>query len=156
MKTFVMGKGTVVTGAGVYLGQPCISFADALTPGGVGEAVSNGSPENLNLQENGFCVVMPSLRAAERVLTMVKEAVEACERQVMEIGQTEDAMTDDAQPKPRFNHAFDINFEIHSNNEDANDVTGAMIRAHLLAKISSMSNEELRLEANCVDTMEAE
>jgi hypothetical protein len=58
--------------------------------------------------------------------------------------------------KPKFNHAYDIGFEIISENEQASDVTGVMLRASLKARIDSLSDKELLLTCNCFDTHEEE
>ena len=44
---------------------------------------------------------------------------------------------------PKFNHAFDIAFSLISETEDAEDVTGAMLRAALLKRLEEMPDNEL-------------
>tara|TARA_B100000809_G_C15131100_1_gene528443 strand:+ start:2791 stop:3330 length:540 start_codon:yes stop_codon:yes gene_type:complete len=62
----------------------------------------------------------------------------------------------DVVKTPKFNHAYDLGFEIVSDTEQATDVTGDMLRESLLARIASMDNKELLQTCNCFDTHEVE
>tara|TARA_Y100001936_G_C15931517_1_gene589606 strand:- start:101 stop:274 length:174 start_codon:yes stop_codon:yes gene_type:complete len=56
----------------------------------------------------------------------------------------------------KYNHAFDIGFEIISNCEQATDVTPAMLRGALLERVNKLSDTELKQACNCFDTHEEE
>jgi hypothetical protein len=56
----------------------------------------------------------------------------------------------------RFNHAYDFAFEIESQDEDADDVTGAALRAALLKRLNTLSDKELIGACGHFDVMEAE
>lgn len=45
--------------------------------------------------------------------------------------------------KKRYNHAFTIAFECHSNAERGDDVTGAQLRNALLRRLRRISDEEM-------------
>ena len=55
----------------------------------------------------------------------------------------------------RYNHGFDMNMEIASNEEDASDVTAEQIR-DILKKRLAMSDDELMTLVNNFDTKELE
>ena len=60
--------------------------------------------------------------------------------------------TKETKIDPKFNHAYDLGFEIISEEEQATDVTGAMLRSSLLTRIGSMNDNELLQACNCFDT----
>jgi len=43
----------------------------------------------------------------------------------------------------RYNHMFTVAFEVVSNQEDGEDVTGAMLRKAILKRLDSIGDEEL-------------
>lgn len=47
----------------------------------------------------------------------------------------------------KFNHAFDVAFEVISNRENGDDVTPAMLKAALLKRIESLDEDGSWLEA---------
>lgn len=59
---------------------------------------------------------------------------------------------------PRFNHAFDIAFEVMSDKEDASDVTPAMLKAALEKRIQDVFVNSGEWEQACdyFDTYEEE
>jgi hypothetical protein len=65
-------------------------------------------------------------------------------------------MVCESETSPKFNHAYDIGFEIVSDTEQATDVTGEMLRVALIARIESMDNKELLQTCNCFDTHEVD
>lgn len=54
--------------------------------------------------------------------------------------------------KPTYNHAFDFAFEVKTD-KSPDEVTGAELRAELLARVSSLSDAELVEACGCYDTM---
>lgn len=54
---------------------------------------------------------------------------------------------------PKFNHAFDFAFEVHTDKE-SDDVTGEELRAALLKRLSSLSDEEMLEACGCYDSLE--
>lgn len=57
---------------------------------------------------------------------------------------------------PKYNHAYDFSFEVVSNRDDAEDVTPAMIREALLARVGKLTDEQLFFACGCFDTVEVE
>jgi hypothetical protein len=53
---------------------------------------------------------------------------------------------------PRYNHAYDFAFEVISEDEQAEDVTAAMIREALLKRATNLSDKEIMEACNCWDT----
>lgn len=53
-----------------------------------------------------------------------------------------------------FNHAFDFAFEVISDDEEAEDVTPAMLREALLKRVNTLSDRELVEACGRYDTME--
>ena len=53
---------------------------------------------------------------------------------------------------PRFNHAYDFAFEVISNEEEAEDVTPAMLRAALTERATHISDAEIMEACSCFDT----
>lgn len=56
----------------------------------------------------------------------------------------------------RYNHAYDFAFELVSEDEEANDVTPAMLRVALLKRISNLSDRELNEACDRFDTFKDE
>ena len=52
----------------------------------------------------------------------------------------------------RYNHAFDFAFEIHTD-KPSREVTGAELRAGLLARIAGMPDSEFKEACDCFDTI---
>lgn len=52
----------------------------------------------------------------------------------------------------KFNHAFDFGFEVISEDEQAEDVTGEMLRSSMQKRLDSLSDEELIIACSCFDT----
>lgn len=57
---------------------------------------------------------------------------------------------------PRFNHAFDFAFEVISNDEEAEDVTPAVLRAALIGRALNISDDEIMEACGCFDTYKVE
>ena len=55
---------------------------------------------------------------------------------------------------PKYNHAYDIAFEVISDRDDAEDVTPAMIRTALLERINRLTDAELIDAASWYDSCE--
>jgi len=55
---------------------------------------------------------------------------------------------------PKYNHAFDFAAEVLSDDENGEDVTGAMLRQALITRAASLSDEELLEACGIFDTME--
>jgi hypothetical protein len=55
---------------------------------------------------------------------------------------------------PKYNHAYDIAFEVISERDDAEDVTPAMIRTALLERINRLTDAELIDAASWYDSCE--
>lgn len=55
----------------------------------------------------------------------------------------------------KFNHAFDFAFEVKTD-KPADDVTAAELRAALLKRANSLTDEELIEACGCFDTMEGD
>lgn len=56
----------------------------------------------------------------------------------------------------KFNHAYDFAFEVISDQEDAEDVTAAMLRAALLERVNRLTDSELMEAAGCFDSFAVE
>jgi hypothetical protein len=54
-----------------------------------------------------------------------------------------------------YSHAYDFAFEVNSEDENADDVTGEALRAGLLKRINTISDEELLEACGHFDVMEA-
>jgi hypothetical protein len=54
----------------------------------------------------------------------------------------------------KYNHAFDFAIEVLSDDENGEDVTGAMLRQALITRAASLSDEELLEACGIFDTME--
>ncbi|SHH51672.1 hypothetical protein [Ferrimonas marina] len=60
-----------------------------------------------------------------------------------------------AQETPaKYNHAFDFGFEVESENQQATDVTGDMLRAALIKRIEGLTDKQLLACCECFDTHE--
>ena len=58
---------------------------------------------------------------------------------------------------PKFNHLFDVAFEVISNTEDGSDVTPAMLKAALERRIQNLTeHDEWSLACGLCDTYEME
>lgn len=55
---------------------------------------------------------------------------------------------------PKFNHAYDLAFEVISDRDDAEDVTAPMLRAALLERVNRLTDEELLEAASWFDSYE--
>lgn len=54
----------------------------------------------------------------------------------------------------KYNHAYDFAFEVLSNDPEAEDVTPAMLRDALLARVNRLTDDELREACGRYDTMD--
>lgn len=57
---------------------------------------------------------------------------------------------------PKFNHAYDFTFEVISGEDDAADVTAAMLRSALLERVNRLTDDELLDTACWFDSIEVE
>jgi len=53
---------------------------------------------------------------------------------------------------PKFNHAYDFAVEICSNDEEAEDVTGQMLRSAILKRLQELDDDQLLQACKCFDT----
>lgn len=56
----------------------------------------------------------------------------------------------------KFNHAYDFAFEVISAQDDASDVTPAMLRAALLERVNRITDEHLTDACGWYDSFEVE
>ena len=55
----------------------------------------------------------------------------------------------------RYNHAYSFGFEVISDNEDGTDVTGAQLRAAMIAKLAKSTDQDITECCDCPwDTFE--
>lgn len=59
-----------------------------------------------------------------------------------------------ATGKSRFSHAYDFSFEIESEDFYAKDVTPDMLRAALMARAQTLTDDDLKQACGLFDTMQ--
>lgn len=57
---------------------------------------------------------------------------------------------------PKFNHAYTLSFEITSNHEEGEDLTGLDLRKALLARLDDLSDNDMLEACEPFDTFEIE
>lgn len=57
---------------------------------------------------------------------------------------------------PKFNHMYSLSFEITSNDEEGEDLTGLDLRKALLARLEYLSDDDMLEACESVDTFEIE
>lgn len=87
MKLYVLGKGNVLTAGGLYEGLPCIAFADVDEGKEIGTAATEEEAEYL--KQHGTVIVMPNLKAAERVLEIIVDSVRQYEESLKSSDEAE-------------------------------------------------------------------
>ena len=56
----------------------------------------------------------------------------------------------------QFNHLYDIAFSVISENEDGEDITGAMVRESILRRLAGITDDEIMEAIGYCDTYEIE
>ena len=56
----------------------------------------------------------------------------------------------------KYSHAYDFSFEVLSNDPEAEDVTPAMLRDALLARVNRLTDDELMEDCGRYDTMDVD
>jgi len=56
----------------------------------------------------------------------------------------------------KFNHLYDIAFSVISNDEDGEDITGAMVRESILRRLAGITDDEIMEAIGYCDTYEIE
>lgn len=57
---------------------------------------------------------------------------------------------------PKFNHAYTLSFEVISNHEEGEDLTGLELRKALLARLEDLSDNDMLKVCELFDTIEEE